>query len=159
MNRNARFALALMAAGLSQPALAASPAAGPKVVSAYKARLVAACRAAGGTRLVYQPGFERRADFDGDGRPDLLLDSRYLDCRGASLASPFCGTGGCGIAVFVATRTGHVAAFTGDAIEAVVVPAAGGDRLDLSVHGTQCGLSGMAECHRLLRWTGTTLAP
>lgn len=157
--RRTGLALGLVAAFLAQAAVAAAPGAGLRPVDAHKARLLAACREAGGSGLVSQPGFARRADLNGDGKPDLVLDSRYLDCRGAAQASPFCGTGGCGLAVFVSTRAGLVKAFDGDAIAAAIVPAAGGDRLDLSVHGTQCGLWGMAECHRILRWTGTTLAP
>jgi hypothetical protein len=146
----------LVLAGSAGRSLAAE---GSRAVKAHRAALSAVCRSVGGKNLEFRPGFEQRTDFNKDGKPDLVLDDRYLDCHGSPLAAPFCGTGGCGMAVFVLTRSGYVEAFYGQVIEAKIIQADGGNRLEISVHGTQCGLSGSADCRRVLRWNGKKLVP
>lgn len=147
-----------LAAALSLLAPAASALERDRHVAAYRAALVAACRSAEGT-LSFLPGFDTRAEFNGDGRRDLLLDNRELSCDSRTTASVFCGTGGCDIAVFIAGRSGFVKAFKGSAIAATIVPDKGGDRLSLSLHGTHCDLSGAEQCLRLLAWDGRAFAP
>lgn len=64
------------------------------------------CQAAGGTLTVREPGYVKSADFNGDGRPDYVLDGNNLDCSvGASFV---CGNGNCPFDVLVSQGAGFV---------------------------------------------------
>jgi hypothetical protein len=50
----------------------------------------------------------QRADFQGDGTPFYLVDEGKLVCKG----TPFCGSGGCGVAVDVKSGDGYKSILT-----------------------------------------------
>lgn len=153
MRRLLPLSACLLVVAMAAPALGSE-----RPVAAYRAKLAAQCKSEAG-KLTILPGFETRADFNGDGRTDLLLDTRQLSCSSPTTASVFCGTGGCDFAVFISGRKGLSKAYEGSAIAATILHRQGGDHLSLSLHGTACGLSGSEPCIRRLGWNGQTLAP
>ena len=67
----------------------------PVAVSALVAETRAECRKLGGTLddSADAPASVRTQDFDGDGKPDYLIDKSHLACKGAATA--FCHNNGC----------------------------------------------------------------
>lgn len=115
----------------------------------------AACRAEGGQPSL-RPGFHRRADLDGDGRPDQLLDYAQFDCAGT--LPPFCGTGGCRLRITLSRPQVARPAFDRH-VRAWRLHQRGGRLvLQLDLHGSECGLTGSAACPAWLAWDGRRLA-
>lgn len=81
-------------------------------------------------------------DISQDGVPDW-----HVDYERQGMA--WCGTGGCTQKLFVSRPAGgHVLAFEEQTRELKLR----GGRLDIEIHGTNCGLSGVNDCHRSFRW-------
>jgi hypothetical protein len=140
-------------AGLS---LAASqPAALPPEIAKVQAEIRETC----GGRANFKPGFRRVADFNGDGRPDYLLDYGEAECVGAGVTNPFCGSAGCTLDILVSEGGGYRQAF-GDNVRSWSLATAGGRSvLVLALHGSACGRSGHMECQRRLAWSGGKFVP
>jgi hypothetical protein len=84
----------------TMPTLAASP---PELLAARAAHMAHGCVRPENARL--GEGYQQNADFNGDGRPDYVLDTFAFSCAGAE--PPFCGSGGCNVDVILSTRTGY----------------------------------------------------
>ena len=70
----------------------------PATVRASFQETAAMCREAGTGRMTFDPEtYVKRTDFNGDGRPDYVVDEAGLSCPGA--ASLLCGSAGCGVAI------------------------------------------------------------
>ncbi|WNJ88797.1 hypothetical protein [Bosea sp. 685] len=55
--------------------------------------------------VIFKPGFLRTAEFNGDGKPDYVLDFGAVDCPGT--LSSECGSGGCTVMIFLSEGTGY----------------------------------------------------
>ncbi|WP_310538974.1 hypothetical protein [Phenylobacterium sp.] len=85
-------------------------------------------------------------DISHDGVPDW-----HVDYERQGMA--WCGTGGCTQKLFVSRPGGgHVLAFEEQVRQFALRLAPDGAVLDIEIHGTNCGLSGVNACHRSFRW-------
>lgn len=150
MGRILGMALAGATLLLGLPALAQQPPA----VAAQVAEAMAECRSAGGNPSLAE-NFETRADLNGDGQADYLLDYDRLICRGAD--SFFCGSAGCPLVAMLSGPGGHRAVGLGHvrawSLQQGVPPV-----LVLDLHGSACGRVGAAECQRRVAWNGREFA-
>lgn len=86
----------------------------------------------GSAAVGFEDGSIQTADFNGDGRPDFLLDMTGFTCGGENRASGWCGSGGCSFDIFVSTGNDfHQDSYLGMDPEIVQV----GDRLAVSAAG------------------------
>lgn len=93
---------AVMAACLQGvPVLAQSLMPLPPEVEAARREAVAACPG----RATLKAGFIQSADFNGDGRPDFLVDEGRIECSGSPPL--FCGSGGCSWALYLSGPGGY----------------------------------------------------
>ncbi|GEP01274.1 hypothetical protein GCM10007887_34480 [Methylobacterium haplocladii] len=53
---------------------------------------------------IFRAGFIRAADFNGDGKPDYVIDDNGLECKGGYNRN--CGSGGCAVEVYLSTPAG-----------------------------------------------------
>jgi hypothetical protein len=137
------FAAQLGAGARAQPAV-------PAEIAKVRAEIRDTC----GGRATFKPGFQRTADFNGDGRPDYLLDYSQSACVGGIATNPFCGSAGCTLDILMSSEAGYRQAF-GDNVRGWSLAEAGGRSvLVLSMHGSACGRSGHLECQRRLAWNG-----
>ena len=88
------------AVALTTPTPEASP---PELLAARAEHMAHGCVRPENARL--GEGYQQSADFNGDGRPDYVLDTLAFSCAGAE--PPFCGSGGCNVDVILSTRTGY----------------------------------------------------
>lgn len=131
------------------------PAALPPEIAKVQAEIRETC----GGRATFKPGFRRTADFNGDGRPDYLLDYGESECVGGTMTNPFCGSAGCTLDILVSDGGGYRQAF-GDNVRGWSLATAGGRSvLVLSLHGGACGRSGHMECQRRLGWSSGKFVP
>jgi hypothetical protein len=85
-------------------------------------------------------------DISHDGVPDW-----HVDYEPQGMA--WCGTGGCTHKLFVSRPGGgHVVAFDEQARQFALRRAPAGTLLEIEIHGTYCGLSGVNDCYRSFRW-------
>jgi hypothetical protein len=114
------------------------------------------CIEIGGTEFKTSTGFIVTADFNGDGRKDYLLDTANAECVG--LASAYCGTGGCGVMIFVSDKGRYITAFD-DMMRDYKIRKIGKKQvLDVDFHGSVCDKAGAEECPKRLVWDGKTMA-
>lgn len=102
MNTQSRCCLLMLAVAV--PALSETL---PPVVAKARAQAVADCRPG---KAVFRLGYIQTADFNGDGKPDYLVDDGKLECekQGPEMPSqPSCGTHGCSIEVYLSTGAGY----------------------------------------------------
>lgn len=152
---NRLFALALLA---SLSSLAVSASAGsplPKAVQTALAQVAAVCREAEGKPTTKDA--IQRADLNGDGHEDYVLDVGAVICDGA--ASIY-GDREKGVLVFAGDgKGGAVEAFNGSSFGTRLEGAGGAAKLWLSVMGADCGRKPAASfaeesfCERPLQWS------
>jgi hypothetical protein len=92
----------------------------------------AECREDGGTPGA-SPDFIRSVDFNGDGRPDYVVDHGKFDC--ARVAKRSCGSAGCSIDVFLSGKAGYRDRVSLSGYETVID--AGGERPTLIINGRE----------------------
>jgi hypothetical protein len=73
----------------------------PREVEAARREAAAACTG----RATFAPGYIQTADFNGDGRPDYLINEEMVKCPGAPPL--FCGSGGCSWSLFLSGPGGY----------------------------------------------------
>lgn len=149
------------AAMINNMAAAAPAAARPAAVQAVIDGYAEQCRAAGG-RLQTGAQFEQRADFNGDGIDDYVLDPTRAECPPVGeLATSVLGdcgaTGSCSIEVLVSRDGGYREGVSLLVRGFSIVPGSPA-RLAISAHGSACGLVGAAACEIELAWNGRELA-
>lgn len=82
--------------------------------------------------------------------PDGLADW-HVDYEPQGMA--WCGTGGCTQKIFVSRQGGgYILAFEEQTRQFKLRPSPRGVVLDIEIHGTNCGLSGVNECRRSFLW-------
>lgn len=139
------LALLLIAAAPMQPL--------PEPVRAAMAEHAAACRDMGG-RPAPTPDYHTRADLNGDGRPDHIIDLAGLNCNGAP--SAFCGSAGCPVSVFLSGPGGYRAVNLGHVQGWRLDRTGPRPALVLDLHGSSCGRAGYRGCQR--RWAADVAA-
>jgi hypothetical protein len=142
------FAVQLGAGASGQPAVLAE-------IAKVRAEIRDTC----GGRATFKPGFQRTADFNGDGQPDYLLDYSQSECVGGMSTNPFCGSAGCTLDVLISSGGGYRQAYGSNVQGWSLAQAGGKSALVLSLHGSACGRSGHMGCQRRLVWNGDKFVP
>ena len=91
-----------------------------------------------------------QVDLTGDGRPETLVDTRYLECSATPL-SPYCGSGGCALFAFIEDRV-----FDWQALGWRVIDWDDEPVLLIGRDGGWCGVSSAGYCFEALNWNGET---
>jgi hypothetical protein len=73
----------------------------PREIEAARREAAAACTG----RVTFEPGYIQTADFNGDGRPDYLINEEKVKCPGSPPL--FCGSGGCSWTLYLSTGSGY----------------------------------------------------
>jgi hypothetical protein len=143
MKRIAVISLAIM---ICFPAIAQTPDAGwPRELRMVVEDARKECIAADGKEITLPKTFLRKADLNGDGRADYIVDFSDVVCDAAQ--SLYCGTGGCNLEIFVAQSDGALKSiFSGRALNYKIQPGAGTKRIRFQLHGSYCGKSGGTLC-------------
>jgi hypothetical protein len=106
-----------------------------------------------GSELSDPAGAVARQDLDGDGRPDLLVDMTKARCDG--VYTPFCGTAGCPLLIFVQRTGGKLfLIFDGPVQSYRVSGGAGRKTMLFRLHGGFCGRGGTDVCTRRVTISG-----
>ena len=96
----------------------------------------------------FRPKAVSTSDFNGDGRPDYIVDYSEIDCRG------YCGSAGCTVTILVSKGSEYVRAYDDNLHSFSIKPINGRDALVLDLHGSACGKVGAAQCRRVIVWSG-----
>lgn len=138
-----------------QSACSSRPAGGDASSGISEAAIIAEAEADCGMGLGADAGFVTRADLNGDGIEDLVLNYGLARCGGGY--SYYCGSAGCLAAFWLATGPGaYVRAFTGNIYDFRL---GDGGTITLSLHGSSCGGAGADTCERAFRFDGAELRP
>ena len=143
-----------LALGLSFAVQLGAGAFAQSAVPAEIAKVRAEIRDTCGGRATFRPGFQRTADFNGDGQPDYLLDYSQSQCVGGTMTNPFCGSAGCTLDILISSGGGYRQAYGSNVQGWSLAQAGGKPVLVLSLHGSACGRSGHLGCQRRLAWNG-----
>jgi hypothetical protein len=115
------------------------------------------CRNEGGTPR-QDAGFSRVLDLNGDGREDWILNFSKFHCVGSIPPEPYCGSGGCGLMVFVWQEgSAWKQVFDGVVQRFRLFKAKSGFRLDVSVAGNMCGRIDAHSCREVYEFRGSDL--
>ena len=101
-----------------------------------------------------EEAYVTRADFDGDGKPDYIIESGK-GC--ASNRALYCSEDGCTIDVFVSSLEMLAGSVRAQSFK--IAKAAKGDALILSQRGAECGPAKDAVCSETLVFNGEELVP
>ena len=101
-----------------------------------------------------EEAYVTRGDFDGDGKPDYIIDSGK-GC--ASNRALYCNAEGCTIDVYVSSLEGLAGSFKAQSFK--VSKAGNADALILSKRGADCGPAKDAVCSETRVFNGEELAP
>jgi hypothetical protein len=127
----------------------------PPEVRAYFDKARQECRQAGDKlHVTGEDGFAETADFNGDGKPDYIVQMASLYCPSLG-ASEYCGSAGCQIAILV-SQGDRLREAGGDNYQgfAITKPVGGKQSLAFAAHGTFCGhKSGADTCFGTMSWT------
>ena len=136
-------------------ASAEPPAPLPPEVRAYFDQARQECREAGDKlHVTSEDGFAETADFNGDGKPDYIVQMSALHCPSLGY-SEYCGSAGCQIGILV-SQGDRLREAGGDNYQAFTVtkPVGGKQSLAFAAHGTFCGhKSGADTCFGTMSWT------
>lgn len=156
----ALFKLAAPAFGVSVvvapiPAAAEQAKPLPPEVRAYFDNARQECREAGDKlHVTSEDSFAETADFNGDGRPDYIVQMSELHCPSLGY-SEYCGSAGCQIGILVSDGD-RLREAGGNNYQgfAVTQPMGGKQSLAFAAHGTYCGHeSGADTCFGTMSWT------
>ncbi|MCA8879885.1 MAG: hypothetical protein KDA73_08015 [Rhodobacteraceae bacterium] len=98
--------------------------------------------------LTVESGAIVRADLDGDGAEDWILDETHLAC--SSAASLFCGTGGCNVNFLIGDRLTSRLAKGWEVVDFTPLRV-----LLVQVHGVRCGGTNLNACVEAMVWDPT----
>ena len=132
----------LLASPSGQASPAIAQAAAPRLagVAEAKKELEESCSG----RITYKPGFQRSADFNGDGVPDYVIDWSQAACSGRG-PNLFCGSAGCALDVFVSGSGGYRQGYSDTVRGWSIGQGSGGAVLILE--------------NRRMAWTGSRFSP
>lgn len=99
------------------------------------------------------PASIRIVDFNGDGKPDFIIDY-------GELCDTFCGTGGCTHDMWVSTSGNTWIRAFSDNIRSIerTVTRQGRAVLLVDMHGSACNRMGASPCPKQIRWDGSSLS-
>jgi hypothetical protein len=110
------------------------------------------CREGDDGKVTFAPDTVRKVDLTGDGRDDFIISYRNTKC--SSFPFIYCGTGGCGLDIFVALSNGRYRkVFSNNVRGYEILPGKGGRTIRFDVHGGYCDTYGPAECQKKRRIT------
>ena len=147
---NVAVAVTICAAALALPALAEDI---PQYVKGPISGFIFDCQENKQTPPKEQ-AYVTRGDFDGDGKPDYIIDSGK-GC--ASNRALYCNAEGCTIDVYVSSLEGLAGSFKAQSFK--VSKAGNADALILSKRGADCGPAKDAVCSETHVFNGEELAP
>ncbi len=99
-----------------------------------------------------EEAYVTRADFDGDGKPDYIIDT----ARGcASNRALYCNTGGCSIDIYVSSLEMLAGSFKAQSFK--ITKSAKADTLILNKRGAECGPAKDAICSEARVFNGEEL--
>lgn len=127
---------------------------GEQRVQHWTNAFITTCRASGG-RATAQPGYQTRADMNGDGAPDFILDARRMACAGAPQA--LCPNGPCSLLVLLSGPEGGQPALSKDAWGWTLDSASSPPALLVQLPPGGCGTV-RGACTQRFQWNGTTMA-
>lgn len=128
----------------------------PGSVRYYQQELSDFCVEMGG-RAEFGPDFIQRADFDGDGADDYLLDTASVGCGAGGASAGTCGSAGCSVSLFLSSK-GFNDTWGGNLQGYEILRTSGQAQLATEMHGSACGQVGAQVCQAVLEWNGQTLA-
>ncbi len=106
---------------------------------------------------VKAPDYLLSGEIDGDGREDVVLDWRGVECQ-AGMPRPFCGASMCSADVFLSSRSGVSGGEANLlALGVSLVPLSNGN-MGVKV-GQSSGSCGAAACEKVFFWNGAELVP
>ena len=145
------FAVVAMLA--SAPARAAME---PDVVAAEVREAAKTCRDMGGRPDT--AAMLKVQDLDGDGGEDWIVDYAKMRCAGTS--NPFCGSGGCGLTVYVWAGGANWTKVFDSVVQSWRFVSRGGQStFHVSFGGSECGKSNAESCPRSFVFRAGTLTP
>jgi hypothetical protein len=124
----------------------------PREVRAQIAEDRKDCRDTGYSARTHK-GYVRNADFNGDGKPDYILDNDKLDCGTVK-----CGSAGCTITIFVSAGQGYRLSFDDNVRSWKIVRRGRRTVIEANFHGSYCGRAGSYECRKTISWNGLTMS-
>lgn len=119
-------------------------------ILAYKAHLAKDCPAA-----TFSRGFSAGLDLNGDGRPDAIMSSQYMDC--SSGLNGWQGSAGSATRFVVSRADGTYATHDGIYHKTEPLLEAGGFHVLLSHHGSVCNRTGVEACTEVVRFDGDAM--
>jgi hypothetical protein len=146
--------LLLLAWPGAAPAQPAPSYTGEQRVQHWTNAFITTCRAHGG-RATAQPGYQTRADLNGDGAPDFILDARRMACAGAPQA--LCPNGACSLLVLLSGPEGNQPALSQDSWGWTLDSASSPPALLVQLPPGGCGTV-RGACTQRFQWNGTTMA-
>jgi hypothetical protein len=93
----------------------------------------------------------RWVDVDLDGRLDVVVSWQHVACERAVL---FCGSGGCGLDIFLARPEGGYRQVFGETVSDWTLHLGRPAILDVGLHGASCDRAGFERCRVVWRWQG-----
>jgi hypothetical protein len=127
---------------------------GEQRVQHWTSAFITTCQADGG-RATAQPGYQTRADLNGDGAPDFILDARRMACAGAPQA--LCPNGDGALLVLLSGPAGNQPSLSKDALGWTLESASQPPALLVQLPVGACG-SVRGACAQRFQWNGTTMA-
>jgi hypothetical protein len=147
------FGASVVVAPIAAAAAPAKPL--PPEVRAYFDMARQECREAGDKlHVTSESGFAETADFNGDGKPDYIVEMSKLVCPSLGY-SEYCGSAGCQIGILVSDGD-RLREAGGNNYQGFTVtkPVNGKQSLAFAAHGTFCGhKSGADTCFGTMSWT------
>jgi hypothetical protein len=126
---------------------------GEQRVQHWTSAFITTCQADGG-RATAQPGYQTRADLNGDGAPDFILDARRMACAGAPQA--LCPNGDGALLVLLSGPAGNQPSLSKDALGWTLESASQPPALLVQLPVGACGSVRGARTQRF-QWNGTTM--
>lgn len=147
------MAAGALAAASPSAALPPDPGAHPSELRSYVEERAAQCAATGGSLIIGD--YATEAEFNGDGRPDYIVNEGGLYCPREG-HSAYCGSAGCGLRILVSTAQGLRTVYQVSLQGYVLTRLADGRQgIAYGAHGTFCGnRTGADTCFGVMSWDG-----
>jgi hypothetical protein len=123
----------------------------PAQAQRYVDEVMSACRP---SKVIFEKGFVKRDDVNGDGREDFIFNYENFGCADGK-TTEYCGSGGCKIAVVASTKNNSYAvAYEAQAYSVRFLQVKDRYAMTAAIHGMYCGKPGAEPCSKILYWNG-----